>query len=247
MIKLAYQFYCSRNFPSMVDSLRMLRETGFTAIEGYGGLFDDIRALKAALDEAGMSMTSSHIGLDMVESDPSGMVDTVKALGIEAAFVPHLQVADRPTTAQGWRDMGARAWAAGAKLRAAGVPYGWHNHDFELVPLEGGTPLDFMIEGAPNLPLELDLGWVVRAGEDPVAWINKYGSRIIAAHIKDVAAPGENADEDGWADVGQGTLDWPAIHAALQAAGCTRYVTEHDNPADHARFARRSFDAVSKF
>ena len=46
--------------------------------------------------------------------------------------------------------------------------------------------------------------------------------------------------EDGWADVGQGVVDWKTIMAALKMAGCKNFVLEHDNPSDHTRFATRS-------
>jgi sugar phosphate isomerase/epimerase len=70
---------------------------------------------------------------------------------------------------------------------------------------------------------------------------------MISAHIKDIAPEGQNADEDGWADVGTGTMDWAAIHAALQNAGCERYILEHDKPSDHVRFAETSVAAVRAF
>ncbi|MEY4779914.1 MAG: hypothetical protein RLZZ607_1227, partial [Pseudomonadota bacterium] len=35
------------------------------------------------------------------------------------------------------------------------------------------------------------------------------------------------------------------IHAALKAAGCKHFVLEHDNPADHKRFASRSFATLN--
>ncbi|MFT5625128.1 MAG: sugar phosphate isomerase/epimerase [Lentimonas sp.] len=111
----------------------------------------------------------------------------------------------------------------------------------------GEMPLDLMMAAAPDMKLELDLGWVTRAGEDPVAWINKYAGRIAAAHIKDVSPAGENVDEDGWADVGHGVMDWVVIHAALQAAGVDHYVLEHDNPSDHQRMATRSLATASNF
>jgi hypothetical protein len=48
-------------------------------------------------------------------------------------------------------------------------------------------------------------------------------------------------DEDGWADVGprHNGLARRSM-AALTDAGCTRFVLEHDNPSDDARFARRA-------
>lgn len=246
MPNISYQLYCSRNFPPLADTLKMLSAAGFTEVEAYGGLFDDLDALKAGIAETGLKVTSSHIGIDMMENTPDKALEIIKDFGLRAVFIPYLMPDDRPTDAAGWSAFGARLAKIGDPFVAAGVPYGWHNHDFELIPTETGEmPLDLMMAAAPDLKLELDLGWVTRAGEDPVVWINKYAGRIVAAHVKDVAPQGENTDEDGWADVGHGTMDWPAIHAALQAAGVTHYVVEHDNPKDHTRFATRSLATLS--
>ena len=87
----------------------------------------------------------------------------------------------------------------------------------------------------------------MRAGADPIAPITTYGSRIAIAHLQDTAATGEADDEDGWADVGHGTMDWPTLFQALKAAGTRHFVMEHDNPSDHRRFAQRAFDATSTF
>jgi len=93
----------------------------------------------------------------------------------------------------------------------------------------------------------MDVAWVIRGGADPLAWIEKYRDRITAAHVKDIAPAGQNADEDGWADVGHGTVDWPAIMAALRAVGVMHFVMEHDNPKDHTRFATRSIATAKGF
>jgi sugar phosphate isomerase/epimerase len=248
MPHISYQLYCSRNFPPVADTLKMLAQAGFKEVEGYGGLFDDLDGLKAAIADTGLHMSSSHVGLDMLESDPDKALEIIKHFDMRAVFAPHIAADDRPTDAAGWTAFGERLAKVSKPFVAAGVVFGWHNHDFELVPTETGeTPLDLMIAAAPDMKLELDLGWVTRAGQDPVAMINKYAGRIAAAHIKDVAAAGENADEDGWADVGHGTMDWPAIHAALQAAGVDHYVIEHDNPSDHHRLATRSLASVQNF
>ena len=91
----------------------------------------------------------------------------------------------------------------------------------------------------------MDLAWVVKGGADPIAWMDKYGSRITAVHVKDIAPAGEALDEDGWADVGQGTLDWKSLIKTIQAKTKAKYfVAEHDKPSDAIRFARRSMDAV---
>ena len=105
-------------------------------------------------------------------------------------------------------------------------------------------PQDLIFEGGPDLEWEIDVAWVVRGGADPAAWIHKYASRITAAHLKDIAPAGQNANEDGWADLGEGTVPWKALMADLRRTPCTIFILEHDNPSDHARFARRSLLAA---
>ena len=71
--------------------------------------------------------------------------------------------------------------------------------------------------------------------------MNRYRSLVAAAHVKDIAPEGENADQDGWADVGAGVLDWRDLWRACRDAGARWMVVEHDKPADPARTARASF------
>lgn len=246
MVDILYQLYCSRNFPPLAETCKMLAAAGYTQVEGFGGLFDDLDTLKAALDGAGLAMTSSHINLAMVRDDPAQAIKIAQTLGIKTAFAPFVMPDDRPTDDAGWRKFGQDLVAMGKPLTDAGIAFGWHNHDFELAPLPSGArPLDLMAES--GLTLELDLGWVARAGENPAAWVTKYASQIAAVHVKDIAPAGDCTDEDGWADVGHGTQNWAEIHAACAAANVTRYVVEHDNPNDHARFAQRSIAAIKQF
>jgi sugar phosphate isomerase/epimerase len=242
MPNISYQLYCSRNFSPMADTLSMLADAGYTEVEGFGGLYGDPAGLRALLDARDLAMTSGHFGLSQLEGDPKGMLAAAQTLGMTRVYCPYVMAEDRPTDAAGWRAFAARVHAAGAPFRDAGLTYGWHNHDFELKDLGGTTPLDIMAEA--GLMLELDLAWVRVAGADPVAWLRKYAGRISSVHIKDRAADGQNRDEDGWADVGHGVTDWGPIRAALAETGVTHWVIEHDNPKDHARFARRSLNTV---
>ncbi|MGZ9809011.1 sugar phosphate isomerase/epimerase family protein [Pseudoroseicyclus sp. H15] len=237
---ISYQLFCSRNFGPLPATLAMLRDAGFTEVEGYGGLFSDIDALKAALAETGMRMSTAHIAVPDLESDPDKFVALAKELNMQAVYGPYLMPEDRPTDAEGWRAFGQRLAKAGKPFMDAGITFGWHNHDFELVDLGGGvTPLDCIME-SDGLSLELDLGWVTRAGASPEATIARFPGRISAVHVKDIAAAGENADEDGWADLGHGVVDYTKIMPAVRAAGIDHFVLEHDNPSDDKRFATRS-------
>ncbi len=241
MTSISYQLYCSRNFPPLVGTLEMLAAAGYKEVEGYGGLYDDLSTLHAVLDANGLRMTTGHFGLDMVENDPKGAINVARTLGMEAVIVPYIAAEDRPTDGAGWAAFGVRLADAGKPVQDAGFAFGWHNHAFEFDSLgSNDLPLDLIAAASPDLKLELDLGWVAVAGHDPIAWINKYAGRIIAAHVKDIAPDGTATDEDGWADVGHGIIDWQPIKAALDAAGVRRMVVEHDNPKDHKRFATRS-------
>jgi sugar phosphate isomerase/epimerase len=245
---LCYQLYSSRNFPPLSATLQMLADFGYEGVEGYGALYADaaqVAALAEGLKATGLAMPTAHFGLEQIESDPQGVIAIARSLGVRRIYCPYLQAEHRPTDAAGWHAFGARLQAAGAPVRAAGLGFGWHNHDFEMRALpDGKVPQDLIFSGGPDLEWEIDVAWVVRGGADPLAWIARHGSRITSAHVKDIASAGQNADQDGWADVGQGMVDWPGIMAALRTTACKTFIMEHDNPSDHARFARVSLAAA---
>ncbi|MEL6610147.1 MAG: sugar phosphate isomerase/epimerase [Pseudomonadota bacterium] len=245
----AYQLYSSRNFTPLGDTLRMVADLGYAGVEGYGALLADadmLAALEAGLKDSGLAMRSSHVALDDVERDPAGTIAIARRLGMEQVHFPYLMPDNRPTDAAGWAAFGARCDAAAAPLRDAGLTVGWHNHDFEFRALpDGSLPFDHMMQGN-DLAVELDAAWVAVAGVDPSQVIAAYADRLSAVHLKDRAPEGDKTDEDGWADLGSGSLDWPAYAAAIKATDCNHLVMEHDNPSDHRRFASVSLAAAKE-
>ncbi len=245
MKDISYQLYSSREFPPLEKTLSMLKGLGYTQVEGYGGLYGDPAALGAALQAAGLAMPSGHFGLDMLENEPDKAIAVAQATNMRMVICPYLMEPDRPGDAAGWRAFGARLEKAGQPFRDAGLTVGWHNHDFEFRPLpDGGIPLQHILDGGPTLAWEADIAWIARGDADPLYWIDRYGDRIAAAHVKDIARQGENSDEDGWADVGHGVMDWKALLAALKKTEASLYVMEHDKPNDDERFARRSIASL---
>ena len=250
MPDFSYQLYSSRNFPPLADTLKMLGQLGYKQVEGYGALFADqakVDELKSHLADNGLTMPTGHFGLDMLENEPRRVLAIAEAVGLQTIYCPFLPADQRPDNGAGWVDFGKRLQVASRPYRDENLGFGWHNHDFEFRPTaDGALPINAIFEGGPDLEWEADLAWVVRGGGDPHEWIKTFGKRITAVHVKDIAPEGEKTDEDGWADVGDGTMDWKGIMAALEGTKVEYLVMEHDNPSDDRRFAERSLAAARK-
>ena len=249
MTNFSYQLYSSRKFPPLSDTLKMLAGTGYKNVEGYGALYADkakVDELTANLSANGLKMPTGHFGIDQLEKEPDRVLEIAKAVGIKAIYCPYIMPDQRPDSGKGWHAFGQRLQKAAAPYRAAGLGFGWHNHDFEFKKTADGVlPQTALFEGAPDLQWEADIAWVIKGGADPIEWIRTMKDRITAVHVKDIAPAGLNEDEDGWADLGQGIVDWKALMTTLKTETEAKYyVMEHDNPTDDKRFARRSLAAT---
>ena len=243
-MNFSFQLYSARNFQPWPDVLAMLARAGYKNVEGFGGVYADPSAFRKLLDQNGLAMPSGHFSIDALEGDIETVFETASTLGIERIYCPHIVADQRPTDTAGWQAFAARLSAVGEKVRATGFGFGWHNHDFEFVALpDGSVPMQILLESAPELDWEADIAWIIRGGADPLDWIARHGGRITAVHVKDIAPAGEAQDEDGWADVGYGTVDWTGLFKQLADRTPARlFIMEHDNPSDAGRFASRSLD-----
>lgn len=243
----SYQLYSARNEASLDDTLKTLKQLGYAQVEGWGGQFADPAALAKSLKSSGLTMPTAHMGYGQLE-DTDAALKIIETVGIKTVFCPAPPSGDFREGKRDWQELADGLARIGAAFKAAGIGFGYHNHHWEFVKLANGkTPIDLIL-ASPDVQWELDLAWAVKAGEDPIAWMDKYGSRIIAIHVKDIAPAGEKADEDGWADVGTGTLDWKQLLADARAKTKARYfVMEHDKPSDAIRFARTSIATVKQW
>jgi len=244
----SFQLYSARNFQPWSRVLNQVAAAGYRQVEGFGGVYADPAALRAELDHNGLTMPTGHFSLDMLENDLEGVRRVAQTLGMTLIICPHIAAALRPGDAAGWRGFAGRLARVGAAVNAQGHAFAWHNHDFEFAALpDGSTPMEHILAAAPDIGWEIDVAWVIRGGADPRRWIDREARRIVAVHVKDIAGPGQGVGEDGWADVGHGTVDWPGLMTALGTSAARFYVMEHDNPADVERFARRSIEAARAF
>jgi sugar phosphate isomerase/epimerase len=247
-MEFSFQLYCARNFPPIEGIFPKLKALGYNQVEGFGGLYADAAGLAANLRNAGLTMPTAHFGLGQLQ-DTSTALKTAETLGIKTLFCPAIPKEERTGDDTKWVALGETLAGLAETYKAAGYGFGWHNHDFEFKPTSSGKlPMDIILATAKDIVWEVDVAWVVVGGGNPLDWFDKYGPRITAIHVKDIAPKGEATDEDGWADVGHGTLDWQALSTAAKAKTRAQYyVMEHDNPNDVERFARRSIDAVRQW
>jgi sugar phosphate isomerase/epimerase len=244
-----FQLYSARNFQPWDAILKLVADAGYAGVEGFGGVYDDPPSFRRKMDANGLTMPVGHFGVDMLEKDFAKAADTANTLGVTNIVCPFLMPDQRPKDASGWRAFGGRLAKAGEAAKKAGFEFGWHNHHFEFERLpDGSVPMTAILEAAPEIGWEIDIAWVVRGNADPLEWVDRFGKRITAVHDMDIAPKGENADEDGWADVGHGTIDWKKIMKALREKTPAKvFIMEHDKPSDVGRFARRSIEAANGF
>jgi len=268
---MSIQLFSAFKFKNYPQLIRELGEMGYDAVEGFFDLFDDPQSIRSALDNANMSMPTIHMPLDMLENDLSNALNISRILGVNTLYAPWLEPEDRPTDSAGWSALASRLKQVGKQVTDQGFGFGWHNHDFEFIRLEDGrTGMEILLEHAPELEWEPDIAWIFRGGADPLPWIKKYGSRITAAHFKDVA-PNWNQDQakawgqdentidtrsendpaeytGGWANPGSGILDWKSYFDALKTQTNIKVLAaEHDDTQNVHEFARQAIATYRSF
>jgi inosose dehydratase len=73
-----------------------------------------------------------------------------------------------------------------------------------------------------RIGLCLDTAWCLHAGENPIQWVEKFGSRLYGLHIKDFIFGRDGKGED--VVVGTGNLDLPALLKGAAAVNFSGYV-----------------------
>ena len=122
----------------------------------------------------------------------------------------------------------------GEKVKAAGMKFGYHNHTMEFAKQDGVSPLDEMIRlTEPSLvTFEMDCGWVVVGGANPIDYLHRYPTRISMLHVKDFKhtdKPESIAEPPPSAELGQGRLDYRPVFEAAKKANIKHYFVEQES------------------
>jgi sugar phosphate isomerase/epimerase len=179
-------------------------------------------------------------------------LDDAKSYGVHYAIVSYLMPSERGGGEAFFEKFAEQLNRAGEAGKKAGIAIGYHNHGFEFEPLpDGRRPLDVLVARTdPSLVrLELDVFWIGITGASPVDLLTQYKGRVALLHLKDKAKDAARTTDERqvpketFKEVGSGSLDFPAILKAAEAAGVDHYFVEQDHtPDDPIASLRKSYE-----
>jgi sugar phosphate isomerase/epimerase len=192
-------------------TVKKVKAMGYEGVElaGYGKL--DASGAQKAVKEAGLKVSGMHVGLEALQKDLPKVIAEAKGFGAVHVTCPGWPK-EKLTTRAECESAGEELNRIGAKLRAEGIKFSYHNHGHEFAKVEGKFILDWMLGASEprNLSDQLDLYWVYFAEVDPAAYIRQIGNRICLVHVKDGFGKGGKQTE-----LGQGKVDYKAVFQAL--------------------------------
>jgi len=262
--KAGLQLYSLRDYigQDVKGVLTKVAKAGYQQVETYGHSpgkhFWGLKPteFKAVLATNGLTTPSGHYDLgDYLRTGDAALlaptIAAAKACGQQYLIVPYLDEKLRTTPAD-FQALATKLNQAGARCQAAGLRLGYHNHDFEFKPLGDTTLYDVLLkETDPALvAFELDIYWVVRAGQDPAKLLQAHPKRFPLWHVKDM----DKANPDLNTEVGSGSIDYRKLMAYAGTAGLQHPIMEQENFAldayqsitQSAAYMRKSLFAAKK-
>ncbi len=205
-------------------------EIGYKFVEAAGyseGKFYGMEpaAFKELCENSGLQFLGSHTGQDVPDSTTwestmqwwDECIAAHKVAGVKWIVQPWMGNVGYESL-DGLKRYCEYFNAVGEKCNAAGIRFGYHNHDGEFkTELEGKPVYDWMVEltDPGKVMFQLDLYWIVEGGKNPVDYFNVYPGRFELWHIKDKAEVGAS-----------GNMDFASIFAAKEISGMKYGVVE---------------------
>jgi hydroxypyruvate isomerase len=228
---IGLQLYTVRKFMQgdFEGTLQKVAAVGYQQVE-FAGLFGrPAREVRVILDRLKLTAPSMHVPFESLDAGWDKVLDDARTLGCRYVVVPSIPGALRASLDDYRR--AADKFTRGAEAAArAHIGFAYHNHDIDFAPLDRRLPFDVLMEATdPRLVgMELDLYWIVRSGQDPLRYFNRWPGRCKLVHVKDTFGPPEHH----MAEVGAGIIDWPPLLARARAAGCEHFLVEQDDATD---------------
>jgi sugar phosphate isomerase/epimerase len=241
----------------LTGTLAQIASIGYREVETAGFYDKPAKELRKLFADLGLSAPSVHHSMQDLQKDLEAKIDYAAALGAKyfvCAFPALPGGAMLPaggtgkTIANGmtlddWKWNADQLNRIGALTRKAGLTSGYHNHNMEFRSIDGKVAYDQLLAWTdPALvTMEMDVGWVVTAGADPVQYLRKHPERFSLLHVKDVrrdAVTVADALRAQTTEVGHGKVDWKELFAAANPQALKHYFVEQEN------FERPVLDSV---
>jgi sugar phosphate isomerase/epimerase len=184
-------------------TLKQLAKIGFKELESarsekgnYYGL--SAKEIKKITKDLGMNLRSGHIHVD---KDLQKSLDEAAESGQEYIISAVLPVPGQ--TIENYQQSADLFSKTGEDCKKMNIKFGYHNHNTEFQKVGDKVLYDVLLERTdPKLVhMEMDLGWVIAAGYDPIEYFNKYPGRFPLWHLKDMSKTTKSSVEFGKGDV----------------------------------------------
>lgn len=220
---------------------------GFSPENGYWGLTPN--EFRALLYDNKLKSTSGHYEFDQIlRNDDTNLlmttIEAAKVIGNEYIVLPWL-ADDLHVNADSYKQLAEKMNKIAKICKEAGLNFVYHNHDFEFKQLDGdrnGYEI-LLAECDPKLvEFELDLYWVSRTGNDPLALFDAHPGRFSMWHIKDI----DKTNAELNTEIGSGTIDFQSIYDAREKSGLRYMFVEQENfSMDAFESIKQSYDFIN--
>lgn len=261
-LPIGLQLYSVREYlpKDYAGTLKRLGAMGYQEVEAAGFFNHSAAEVKQAMDDAGLRCVSAHYGLVDLKPHLDEIIAYAKGVGLSYIVCSAPMMRD-PSRAKGlswdammeavtlddWKWNADQFNEVGAKVKDAGMQFGYHNHFAEFHRKEGGVrPYDVIVKNtdARLVTLEMDVGWVVTGGAKPEEYLTQYPDRFRQLHVKQFKLenwkPGEEVIST---EMNQGSLDYTSIFAAAKKSSVQHIYVEQEAFPDMEAFAALKVDA----
>ncbi|MCM8816227.1 MAG: sugar phosphate isomerase/epimerase [Candidatus Omnitrophica bacterium] len=229
-MKIAIQLYTVREFFASVEefskAIKKLADIGYRYVETAGLANLGAKQFKQILDDNGLRICSSHVGIDRILKEPEAVAEEQSILGALCcnSSWPGTQLYDYSSI----KKTAEKIAKAAEMLKKHNLVLGYHNHGIEFSKCDGKTWLEIIMESCSEetLTAQIDTYWVQYGGGDPAYWINRYSNRLNSIHFKDMGMSTEN--KQVMVPVGTGNLNWEKILKAATRSTAKYAIMEMD-------------------
>lgn len=211
--------------------LKQVASFGYKQIESYEGdegmgMFWGMtnKEFKSYLDTLGMTMIASHCD---IAKDFERKAAEAAEIGMKYLICPWKGPQKSIET---FKHFAADFNLKGEICKKHGIRFAYHNHDYSFELVDGQYPQDVMMNYTDHslVDFEMDMYWVVTAGQDIETWLKKYPDRFRLCHVKDRQKGATPSNKDASCDLGTGSIDYNNILKTAAKLGIEYYIVEQE-------------------